>query len=134
MNLKEYIQSEIKSVLTEDYDLDQAFNDAQPVEEGVMSELDILAKEAKDLKSFVKTVFKEFDNLPKNKETLKWLEGIYKDSTNESVNENAVDKLRTAVQKINQKYQVKVSTHPVTKGEIEIILGRGNHSDSVSFR
>jgi hypothetical protein len=131
MNLKEYIQSEIKSVLTEDYDLDQAFNDAQPVEEGVMSELDILAKEAKDLKSFVKTVFKEFDNLPKNKETLKWLEGIYKDSTNESVNENAVDKLRTAVQKINQKYQVKVSTHPVTKGEIEIILGRGNHSDSV---
>jgi hypothetical protein len=131
MNLKEYIQSEIKSVLTEDYDLDQAFNDAQPVEEGVMSELDILAKEAKDLKSFVKTVFKEFDNLPKNKETLKWLEGIYKDSTNESVNENAVDKLRTAVQKINQKYQVKVSTHPVTKGEIEIILGSGNHSDSV---
>ena len=87
MNLKEYIQSEIKSVLTEDYDLDQAFNDAEPVEEGVMSELDILAKEAKDLKSFVKTVFKEFDNLPKNKETLKWLEGIYKDSTNESVNE-----------------------------------------------
>jgi hypothetical protein len=94
MNLKEYIQSEIKSVLTEDYDLDQAFNDAQPVEEGVMSELDILAKEAKDLKSFVKTVFKEFDNLPKNKETLKWLEGIYKDSTNESVNEIAEPQIR----------------------------------------
>jgi hypothetical protein len=92
MNLKDYIQSEIKSVLTEDYDLDQAFNDAQPVEEGVMSELDILAKEAKDLKSFVKTVFKEFDNLPKNKETLKWLEGIYKDSTNESVNEGRKSK------------------------------------------
>jgi len=87
MNLREFIQSEIKSVLTEDYDLDQAFNDAEPVEEGVMSELDILAKEAKDLKSFVKTVFKEFDNLPKNNETLKWLEGIYKDSKNESVNE-----------------------------------------------
>jgi hypothetical protein len=94
MNLKDYIQSEIKSVLTEDYDLDQAFNDAQPVEEGVMSELDILAKEAKDLKSFVKTVFKEFDNLPKNKETLKWLEGIYKDSTNESVNEIAEPQIR----------------------------------------
>lgn len=54
-----------------------------------------------------------------------------KSSLKESVNENAVDKLRTAVQKINQKYQVKVSTHPATKGEIEIILGRGNHSDSV---
>ena len=49
----------------------------------------------------------------------------------ESVNENKVDKLRNAVQKINRKYQVKVSTHPVTKGEIEIILGRGNHPDSV---
>ena len=49
----------------------------------------------------------------------------------ESVNENKVDKLRTAVQKINRKYQVKVSTHPVTKGEIEIILGRGNHPDNV---
>jgi hypothetical protein len=49
----------------------------------------------------------------------------------ESVNENKVDKLRNAVQKINRKYQVKVSTHPVTKGEVEIILGRGNHPDSV---
>ena len=49
----------------------------------------------------------------------------------ESVNESAVDKLRTAVQNINKKYQVKISTHPVTKGEIEIILGRGNHPDSV---
>ena len=87
MNLREFIQSEILNALSEDYDLDQAFNDAEPVEEGVMSELDILAKEAKDLKSFVKTVFKEFGNLPKNNETLKWLEGIYKDSTNESVNE-----------------------------------------------
>ena len=91
MNLREFIQSEIKSALGEDFNLDQAFNDAEPVEEGVMSELDILAKEAKDLKSFVKTVFKEFDNLPKNKETLKWLEGIYKDSTNESVNEEQID-------------------------------------------
>src|SRR6056300_1330999 len=92
MNLREFIQSEIKSALGEDFNLDQAFNDAKPVEEGVMSELDILAKEAKDLKSFVKTVFKEFDNLSKNKETLKWLEGIYKDSKNESVNEGKMPK------------------------------------------
>ena len=87
MNLREFIQSEILNTLSEDYDLDQTFNDAEPVEEGVMSELDILAKEAKDLKSFVKIVFKEFDNLPKNNETLKWLKGIYNDSKNESVNE-----------------------------------------------
>ena len=78
MKLREFIKSEILNALSE-Y--------SNPINEGVMSELDILAKEAKDLKSFVKTVFKEFGNLPKNNETLKWLEGIYKDSTNESVNE-----------------------------------------------
>jgi len=89
MNLKEFLQKEIKTaingMISEDIQLDQAFNDAKPVEEGVMSELDILAQEARDLKSFVKTAFKEFDSLPKNKETLKWLEGIYKDLTNESI-------------------------------------------------
>src|SRR5210317_554211 len=107
MNLREFIQSEILNALSEDYDLDQAFNDAQPVEEGVMSELDILAKEAKDLKSFVKTVFKEFDNLPKNNETLKWLKGIYNDSKNESINEMDMNdpilvKLRAAQMKRNK--------------------------------
>ena len=55
--------------------------------------------------------------------------GGWRTTKKESVNENKVDKLRNAVQKINRKYQVKVSTHPVTKGEIEIILGRGNHPD-----
>jgi hypothetical protein len=48
----------------------------------------------------------------------------------ESVNEDKIDVLRKAVQKINRKYKVNVSSHPVTKGEIEIILGRGNHPDS----
>jgi len=49
---------------------------------------------------------------------------------NESVNEDKIDVLRKAVQKINRKYKVNVSSHPVTKGEIEIILGSGNHPDS----
>jgi hypothetical protein len=59
----------------------------ESVNEGVMSELDILAKEAKDLKSFIKAAFKEFDNLPKNKETIKWLSDTYKESVSESTNE-----------------------------------------------
>ena len=90
MNLKEYIQSEIKSVLTEDYDLDQAFNDAQPVEEGVMSEINLLAKEAKDFKDFVKKFKKEYSDLTDAgdiKELEKWLKTIYRDAKNESVNE-----------------------------------------------
>ena len=48
----------------------------------------------------------------------------------ESVNEDKIDVLRKSVQKINRKYKVNVSSHPITKGEIEIILGSGNHPDS----
>ena len=113
MNLREFIQSEILNALSEDYDLDQAFNDAEPVEEGVMSELDILAKEAKDLKSFIKTVYKEFDNLPKNRETLNWLEDTYKNSIDESINEIDVNdpvlvKLRAAQMKRNKDAAKKI--------------------------
>jgi hypothetical protein len=79
MNLKKYIQSEIKSQLSESGTFD--------LNESLQGELDIMAKEAKDLKSFVKAVYKEFDNLPRNRDSLKWLTDIYKDSTNESVNE-----------------------------------------------
>ena len=42
MNLREFIQSEIKSVLTEDYDLDQAFNDAHPIDEANFSNARLL--------------------------------------------------------------------------------------------
>ena len=38
MNLREFIQSEILNVLSEDYELDQAFNDAEEVEEGKLDE------------------------------------------------------------------------------------------------
>ena len=38
MNLREFIQSEILNALSEDYDLDQAFNDAEEVEEEQIDE------------------------------------------------------------------------------------------------
>ena len=47
----------------------------------------------------------------------------------QQVNSKSVDVLRRAVQKINKKYKVQVSKHPVTKGEVEIELGDGNHPD-----
>ena len=83
MNLKEYIKETIHSALATDTSI--------PITESAMSELDILAQEAKDLKSFIKTVYKEFKNLPKNRESLKWLEDIYNSSVNESVNEASAD-------------------------------------------
>ena len=55
------------------------------------------------------------------------------ESVNEAIpppNSKKVEALKKAVQKINKKYKVKVSSHPVTKGEVEIILGSGNHPDN----
>lgn len=72
-----------KQDIVGDKALFESVNESEQLDESAMSELDILAKEARDLKSFVKNVFKEFDNLPKTKDTLKWLEGIYNDSINE---------------------------------------------------
>jgi len=45
-------------------------------------------------------------------------------------NSKKVEALKKAVQKINRKYKVQISTHPVTKGEVEIELGSGNHPDN----
>ena len=56
---------------------------------------------------------------------------VHLESVNEAqqVNLKSVDVLRRAVQKINKKYKVQVSKHPVTKGQVEIELGDGNHPD-----
>ena len=66
-----------------------------------------------------------------DKKKFEKLTGLKKESVKEAqqVNLKSVDVLRRAVQKINKKYKVQVSKHPVTKGEVEIELGDGNHPD-----
>ena len=59
-------------------------NESMQIAEGAMSELDLMAKEAKSFKEFTKEVFKEFKNLPKKPDTLKWLEELYNDAINEA--------------------------------------------------
>ena len=59
-------------------------NERMQIAEGAMSELDLMAKEAKSFKAFTKEVFKEFKNLPKKADTLKWLEELYNDAINEA--------------------------------------------------
>ena len=54
------------------------------ITESAMSELDLLAKEAKDFKTFTKEVFKEFKNLPEKPDTIKWLDLIYKTAITEA--------------------------------------------------
>jgi len=55
--------------------------------ESSMGEIDILAKESKTFKDFVKAFHKEYSLIELDREAVKWLEGIYNDRTNESVNE-----------------------------------------------
>ena len=66
-----------------------------------------------------------------DKKKFEKLTGLKKESVKEAqqVNLKSVDVLRRAVQKINKKYKVQVSKHPVTKGQVEIELGDGNHPD-----
>ena len=62
-------------------------NKKSSLAESAMSELDIMANEARDFRDFTKEVYKEYPTIPKNSATVKWLEDIYKNRTNESINE-----------------------------------------------
>ena len=50
----------------------------ESVNEGHFGEIDIMANEAKDFRDFVKEFYKEYKDFPKTKDSIKWLEGIYK--------------------------------------------------------
>ncbi len=53
----------------------------ESVNEASMSDIDIIAQEAKDFKDFVKEFYTEFKDFPKTKDSLKWLEDVYKGRT-----------------------------------------------------
>jgi hypothetical protein len=58
----------------------------ESVNESSMSNIDIIAQEAKDFKDFVKEFYNEYKDFPKDRDTIKWLKGVYDNrSTNESV-------------------------------------------------
>ena len=65
----------------------------ESVNESSMSDIDIIAQEANDFKDFVKEFYKEYKDFPKDKDTIKWLKGVYDNrSTTESiVNESSVE-------------------------------------------
>jgi len=63
-------------------------------DEGIMSEIDLLAKEAKDFKDFVKKFKKEYSDLTDAgdiKELESWLKTVYNDAKNESVTEAKIE-------------------------------------------
>ena len=58
----------------------------ESINESSMSNIDIIAQEAKDFKDFVKEFYNEYKDFPKDRDTIKWLKGVYDNrSTSESV-------------------------------------------------
>ena len=57
----------------------------ESVNEGHFGEIDIMAQNASNFREFVKDFYKEYKDFPKDKDTIKWLKGVYDNrSTNES--------------------------------------------------
>ena len=110
MNLKEHIQSEIKSQLGE-----SAINEAcwdnykqvgmktkggkqvpncvpEGLKEGIMSDIHLTIKSSSTEDEFIKKFFKQYGKQVKpNKESIEWVKGLYSDVKNESVNEEQID-------------------------------------------
>ena len=60
--------------------------------EGTMSEIHMLAQEAKDIVDFTKKFFKEFgDKIKKSADSTQWVESLYTDAVSEDHSENPND-------------------------------------------
>ena len=95
-NVKHYISGErgtVGSVPKLRQSFIKKFKKGKSVNESSMSNIDIIAQEANDFKDFVKEFYKEYKDFPKDKDTIKWLKGVYDNrSTAESiVNESSVE-------------------------------------------
>ena len=95
-NVKHYISGErgtVGSVPKLRQAFIKKFKKGKSVNESSMSNIDIIAQEANDFKDFVKEFYKEYKDFPKDKDTIKWLKGVYDNrSTTESiVNESSVE-------------------------------------------
>ena len=107
-------------------------NIKESVNESAMSELDLLAKEAKDFKSFTKEVFKEFKNLPKKADTLKWLEELYNDAINEA--EKAEGDRSKLSAEIEKALKDKATESGVPIGLLRLVMRRGLDAWNSSHR
>lgn len=82
----------------------EKFTNESIVTEGAMKELEMMAKEASTFRQFTKDVWKEFDHLPQNKESVKWLEKVWQDvHSNEAINEAPLGMDMSARKKVYDK-------------------------------
>jgi len=72
----------------------------ESLNEGQFSEIDIMAREARDFKDFVKQFYKEYKEFPQDRETIKWLKSLYDGrSRDESITEGAKFKITNTISK-----------------------------------
>jgi len=104
----------------------------ESLKESLMSELDILAKEAKNFKVFTMEVFKEFKNLPRKADTLKWLEELYNDAINEA--EKAKGDRSKLSADIEKALKDKATESGVPIGLLRLVMRRGLDAWNSSHR
>jgi len=113
MNLKEHIQSEIKSQLGESTINEACWDNYKQVgmktkggkqvpncvpeglKEGIMSDIHLTIKSSSTEEDFIKKFFKKYGKQVKpNKESIEWVKGLYSDVKNESINEEDLDEIK----------------------------------------
>jgi hypothetical protein len=76
----------------------------ESVNEASMSDIDIIAQEAKDFKDFVKEFYTEFKDFPKTKDSLKWLEDVYKGRTKmEGLDKDGMERVASGLPQTKEK-------------------------------
>ena len=109
----------------------------EDLRESAMGEIDLMAREAKDLKSFQKEIFKEFKDLPKSKDTINWLEGLYNSVVNESILTEAEkaegDRSKLSAD-IEKALKDKATESGVPIGLLRLVMRRGLDAWNSSHR
>ena len=88
--------------------------------ESMMSEIDILAQEAKDLADFTKTFFKEYgDKIKKTADSMEWLEELYTSSITEAlaINERSINKIQKEFTEVTTAMAVTVTSWKEAEGD-----------------
>lgn len=85
---KNGLEKELNSAIaSKDRFIELVISENNTIYEGVMSDIDFLAKNAKNFKEFIKEFKKEFGEAGNPKELEAWLKSIYDSVKNESMNE-----------------------------------------------
>ena len=114
MSKKEWDKHEAKYALTESLNIN----------EGTMSEIHMLAKEAKNIAEFTKKFFKEFgDKIKKTTETIEWVESLYTDVVAESlVTERSINKIQKEFSEVVNDMTTTVANWKTAEGDTKIQL------------